>query len=199
LIMKKYIRCKVCGYVGEESEVENVCVACGASIKDFEGFDQGISEKRLASLALHIHPAIVHFPRSLAVLSFILVVIAFLTTGQFSANLITVVKVLAVILPFSIVAAMFSGMSDAKTRFQKNYGPLIKQKKLLGIIFLIVSVITAVMIGQEFIGFAGKVIIVFLSFVSLMCSAMLSMKGELLSDAIYYNKDEGREVEIQVI
>jgi len=188
-ILKKYVRCKVCGFIGVESEIKNVCVACGASISDFEGFERRISEKRLESLALHIHPNIVHFPRSLASLSFVFVVIAFLTTGQFSANLITVINVLTVILPFTVVAAMIAGMSDAKTRFQKNYGPLIKQKKLLGTIFLMSSVITAVMISIESIGIAGKAAILFFSFVSLMCSALLSMKGETLSEAIYNEQE----------
>ncbi len=190
--MKKYIRCKVCGFIGVEGKIENVCVACGASMIAFESYERNISEKRLESLALHMHPNIVHFPRSLAALSFIFVVIAFLTSGQFSANLITVERILTVILPFSVVGAMAAGMSDAKTRFQKNYGPIIKQKKILGSIFLAASVITAVLIGQEFIDIFGKAIIVFLSFVSFMCSAMLAIKGESLSEAIY-NDQEQRE------
>lgn len=195
--MKKYIRCKVCGFIGVESEIENVCVACGASITAFEGIERNISEKRLELLALHMHPNIVHFPRSLAALSFVFVIIAFLTTGQFSENLITVEKIISVILPFSVVAAMFAGMSDAKTRFQKNYGPLIQQKKLLGTIFLAASVITAVLISAEFIGVAGKAAIVFLSFVSLMCSALLTMKGASLSEAIYSDQEQEDSMEYQ--
>ena len=191
--MKKYIKCKACGYIGLESEIENVCVACGASMNAFEPVERGISDKRLESLALHIHPTIVHFPRSLASLSFVFVVIAFLTSGQFSANLITVEKILTVILPFTVVAAMIAGMSDAKTRFQKNYGPLIKQKKLLGTVFLVSSVITAVLFGSDSMSFAGKAAILFFSFVSLMCSAMLSMKGETLSETIISNEQEPQE------
>lgn len=188
--MKKYIRCKVCGFIGVEGEVKNVCVACGASMISFESCERNISEKRLESLALHLHPNIVHFPRSLAALSLVFVIIAFLTSGQFSANLITVEKFLTVLLPFSIVLAMFTGMSDARTRFQRNYGPIINQKKLLGIIFLAASVVTAILIGQEIIGIASKAVIIFLSSISFLCSAMLSIKGESLSEAIYSDQDQ---------
>jgi uncharacterized membrane protein len=181
--LKKYARCKVCGFVGREGEMKKVCPACGAPVTAFESYTYKISEERLKILDWHIHPILVHFPQSLAFLSLIFIVASWITQGVFSSDLMTVEKILSAILPVSVLAAMAAGMLDARTRFKKRYGPYIKQKFLLGVIFLLSSIITAVFIHQEAFTMLDKASVLILSLVSFICSGILGKKGGTLLDA----------------
>lgn len=181
--MKKYLRCKVCGFIGVEGEIKTVCPACGAPVTAFEGYDYQISEKRLKRLSLHIHPILVHFPQSLAFLSLVFIVIAWVTQGGVSKDFLTAEKILSIVLPVSVFIAMGAGVFDARTRFKNKFGPRIKQKALLGTIFLVSSIITAVLINEETINILGKSFIIILSLVSFSCSGLLGKKGATLLDA----------------
>jgi len=181
--MKKFLKCKVCGFVGVEGEIKKVCPACGAPVTAFEGHVNSMSDERRMKLNLHIHPILVHFPQSLASLSFVFIVIAFITQGKIGEGLITTEKILSIVLPFSVCAAMAAGLFDARTRLKNKFGPLIKQKILLGIILLISSTASAVLINQENYDFWGKTLIIALSVVIFSCSGLLGQKGGLLLDA----------------
>jgi uncharacterized membrane protein len=181
--MKKLIKCKVCGFVGVEGEIKKICPACAAPITAFEEFENNISDERRMKLNLHIHPILVHFPQSLASLSLVFIVIAFITEGQIGDGLLTTEKILSIVLPFSVVAAMIAGLFDAKTRFTRKFGPLVKQKILLGIILLLSSTASAVLINQESFDFWGKTFVISLGVVIFACSALLGKKGGLLLEA----------------
>ncbi len=181
--MKKYKRCKVCGFIGEEKEMQTVCPACGVPATAFESYKYNISEKRLAKLRLHLHPILVHFPQSIAILSLVFIIIAFATKGAVSSNLIMVEKLLSAILPVSVLFAMAAGIFDAKTRFTKKFGPRVKQKIIIGTVFLIASVALAILINVESFGTGGKVVIISLSLICFFCSALLGKLGGTLLDA----------------
>jgi uncharacterized membrane protein/rubredoxin len=181
--MKKYSRCKVCGFIGKEGEIKKVCPACGAPLAAFESYTYAISEKRLRILDLHVHPIFVHFPQSLAFLSLVFIVVTWITQGMISTDLLTAEKILSIILPVSVLIAMAAGALDAKTRFKKRYGPRIKQKILLGVIFLLSSIVTAVLIHQEAFNMLDKVSAIILSVVNFACSVLLGKKGGTLLDA----------------
>lgn len=181
--MKKLIKCRVCGFVGVEGGIKKICPACGAPITAFEGFENNISDERRMKLNLHIHPILVHFPQSLATLSLIFIVIAFITQGKIEDGLFTTEKILSILLPFSVLAAMIAGLFDAKTRFTKRFGPLVKQKILLGMILLLSSTASAVLINQESFDPVGKTFVITLGVVIFACSVLLGQKGGLLLDA----------------
>ena len=181
--MKKYLKCKVCGFIGEEGEITKGCPACGVPVSAFESYQYDINEKRLNLLNMHIHPVLVHFPQSIAFLSLIFIIIAFTTQGQISSNLIIVEKLLSIILPISALIATVAGMFDARTRFKKKFGPLLKQKIVLSAIFFLSTSITAVLINYEAFNFWGKVAIIILSIGSFLCSGLLGKKGAKLLDS----------------
>jgi hypothetical protein len=87
------------------------------------------------------------------------------------------------VLPFSVLAAMIAGLFDAKTRFTKKFGPLVKQKILLGIILLLSSAASAVLINQESFDFVGKTFVITMGVVILACSVLLGQKGVMLLEA----------------
>jgi len=185
--MKKYIKCKVCGFIGEEGKIKKVCPACGAPITVFESHIYNISEKRLKILNLHIHPILVHFPQSLAFLSLVFIIIAFIAQSRISEDFITAEKILSIVLPVSLFLAIGAGMIDARTRFKNRFGPFIKQKILLGAIFLVSAMIASALINQEIFNVWGKASIVILSIISFLCSVMLGERGGRLLDAKLIN------------
>ncbi len=181
--MKNYIRCKVCGFIGEEGEIKDVCPACGVPKTAFENYKYNISEKRMAVLGFHLHPILVHFPQSIAFLSLIFIIIAFAAKGTLSANMITIEKLLSILLPVSVIIAFAAGLFDAKTRFKKKFGPRLKQKIIIGAVFFAASAALAVMINAEAFGIGGKIIIIILSIICFGCSGLLGKLGGTLLEA----------------
>jgi len=186
--MKKYIKCKVCGFIGKDNKNIKICPACGAPITDFENYTYEISETRLKKLNMHIHPVLAHFPQSLAFLSFAFIATAFITKGSINTNSIIIGKYLSIILPFSIIAAMGSGVYDTKTRLQNTNGSIIKEKIQLGTLFLVSSGVTAVMFNYEVSNSISKAIIVILGIFNLICSALLGNRGTSLLDVVIKDK-----------
>lgn len=181
--MKTYMRCKVCGFIGEEKEMQGVCPACGVPKTAFESYKYTISEKRLKILNFHLHPILVHFPQSIAMLSLMFLIVAFATKGTISANLIIVEKLCSVLLPISVIIAMAAGFLDAKQRFTKKFGPRVKQKMIIGAVFFASSVLSAILIYSETFSTGGKVVIITLSLICFACSAVLGKLGGTLLDA----------------
>jgi hypothetical protein len=136
---KKYVRCKVCGYIMEEGKVHDVCPACGVLAKMFEPYEEKLSEKRKRILDLHIHPIIVHMPQGLG----FFLLAAFITLLFLSApvknSLSLTLKIISSSLFVSIIGAFLAGLLDGKIRFKKITTPILKQKIVLGIIFFLFS------------------------------------------------------------
>jgi len=181
--MKTFMRCKVCGFIGDEKEMKDVCPACGVPKSAFESYKYTISEKRQKVLGFHLHPILVHFPQSIAFLSLIFIIIAFTTKGTLSANMITIEKLLSAILPVSVLISAAAGIFDAKTRFKKKRGPRIKQKIIIGAVFFVASAVLAFMINAEAFGAGGKAAIIILSIICFGCSGLLGKLGGTLLDA----------------
>ena len=181
--MKKYLKCKVCGFIGQEGAIKKVCPACGAPITAFESYEYKMSEKRLKILKMDIHPILVHFPQSLAFLSLVFIVAAFFSQGEIRGDIITTEKILSILLPITVLIAMVGGTIDAKTRFKERFGPLIKQKIVLSSILLATSIITAILFNQEAFSALGMASIIILSIVCFTCSFLIGKKGSNLDDA----------------
>ena len=129
---------------------------------------------------MHLHPILVHFPQSLAILSFAFVVLIFLTSGEIQTRLLLIEKILSIALPFTIIAAMAAGVFDAKVRLKNVVSRIRKQKIQLGSFFLVFSGIAAVLINYEVFSVFGKSVILFLSFLGVVFGAVLGSKGSSL-------------------
>ena len=181
--MKTYIRCKVCGFIGDEKEMKDFCPACGVPKTAFESYKYNISDKRLKMLGLHLHPILVHFPQSIAFLSLVFIIIAFAAKGTLGADMMTVVKLLSVLLPVSVLISAAAGVFDAKLRFKKKCGPRVKQKIIFGALFFVLSGVSAFMINTEVFGTGGKITIIIIGVLCFGCSGLLGKLGGTLLDA----------------
>lgn len=176
--MRSHIICAVCGFIGEDSKIKQVCPACGAPLSSFEHYEYGINEKRLSNLSLHLHPMMVHFPFSIATLSFIVLIVTFLMKAGTNDAWILIEKIISILLPFTIIAAMASGVFDAKARLKNMSGAIQKQKIQTGTLFLVVSSISAILINYEVFSAFGIVAILLLGILGIICSVILGRKGE---------------------
>lgn len=181
--MKKYVRCKVCGFIMEEKALEGVCPACGVPKTAFVEHKLNINEKRQAILDLHIHPITVHLPEATAIFMVGFMIIAFLAAGTIKDNLETANKILSFFFPITILVAIFSGIYDGKIRFKKLSPPYLKLKIYLGIVLLVTSIISAVLFQIYFSNFAAKIIIFVLSLINLVLCAIIGKVGGKLMES----------------
>jgi hypothetical protein len=184
--MKKMVRCKLCGYVMEESQLGDVCPACGVASKVFEPYTDPVEPERRRILALDIHPVIVHAPQALAFVLLALIPLTRVVPAAWVDYLVKTITVLGILLPCTVAGAYASGLLDGKTRFRKLKTPLLVQKMVGGAIFFLVSLIMAFLIlstawlrGAPFVGLCG------LAVLSFGCTMWLGMIGVRLMPAIF--------------
>ena len=148
--MASLVRCKACGYIMEESRLNSniVCPLCGVSKNMFEPYQDPVSENRRKLLKLHLHPMIVHFPQAFSSTMLFLTVLVFFfdttftqITGGLRQHLLTTVRVLAVLLPLSLIAAFISGIIDAVARYKRIHSPYLFIKITVGTIYTFLSFI----------------------------------------------------------
>jgi len=182
--MRSYIKCSVCGFIGEDGKIQQVCPSCGAPLASFEHYEYGIGDKRLSNLTLRIHPLLVHFPQSISILSLVLIIIAFLMKADARGEMILIEKIISILLPFSIIAAMAAGMFDAKARLKDTNGPIRQQKMKFGALFLVTSGLSAILINYEFFTPLGIVLILLLNTLGVIFSVLLGIKGASLLNVL---------------
>ncbi len=138
--MKEYMRCKSCGYIMEARRVGKVCPACGVPAKMFEPYAEKVSAKRKRILDLHIHPIVVHLPQAFAALLIVLAAaLAIFGESAFRTVLFDTTRLLAALLPLSVVAAFAAGLLDGKTRFRRVTTPILVRKMVTGALFFATS------------------------------------------------------------
>jgi hypothetical protein len=174
-IMKEKIICPVCGYVTISDRLGKVCPVCGANRSVFKPFQDEISSKRRCLLNLHLHQVVVHFPQALSVVIFFLFLFSLVVSHPLKRALQLSVWVMMGLLPFSVLAAMFSGMLDAKIRFKRLKGALLKAKMMVAGIFLVSSVTMALLVLLN--AQPGVWIYLQLSGICLICSLFQGFMG----------------------
>ena len=141
--MAEMVVCKSCGFIMEKGKVRDRCPACGVPAKMFLPHDERISPRRKFLLALEIHPVLVHFPQAFTT-TLLLLSIAGPALNRWSGNSIAAtVRVLGLLLPFTLALSIAAGLFDGKIRFRKVTTPLLKRKTFLGILFLLFSAAAA--------------------------------------------------------
>jgi rubredoxin len=140
--MKKYVRCKACGYIMEEGKLGDKCPACGAPKAAFEPYNDPMSPRRRNLLKLELHPVAVHFPISLTVAVLVFLIITAFLSGRAHAMLIDTVKILVLLLPPLVIMSAVVGIIDGKTRFRKIKNSIILKRKIIGACILF-AVLTA--------------------------------------------------------
>ena len=138
--MKKYVRCKVCGYVMEESELKDLCPACGLPKTVFEPYTKKISPQRKFILDQHIHPIAIHFPQVLIMLIVFMPLLSLIVSDPWRAEFLIIAKWSIYVLPITVLGGFLTGLLDGKLRFKKLHTPLLISKMMVGLIFQLLSI-----------------------------------------------------------
>lgn len=182
--MANLMRCKACGFVTDQSNVKDVCPACGVPAKMFEPYTHPVSLQRRRILDLHTHPVMVHFPQAFALTLCMLSFFAFFVPQVLMETLSSTIKVLSALLPFFLILAIATGLMDGKLRFRKVTTPLLKKKIILSLVFFITSIaLTVLAVSGQLLTFPAHIIFFLLTIVVSLCGALLGLIGGGLLDA----------------
>ena len=178
--MSQLLRCKPCGYIIKEKYLGQVCPACGMPKSAFEPYKENISPKRKFILGLDLHPIAIHFPQAFATILTLILIINILLTSFYAKELVIVSRFLSVILPFTVIGAIISGIIDGKVRFKKIGTSALIKKIIIGAIFLLISV--SISLIAIFSGFKSqfKIYGLLLSIACVACSIILGTIGKKL-------------------
>lgn len=188
--MSNLVYCKACGYIFEEGKYE-FCPACGVPAKMFEPYVDKIPADRRKILKLDIHPVVVHAPQAVA---FILLLLSAALTimSQFAIGTVLVadfsitIKVLSVLLPFTVFGAIVTGILDAKYRYKTHTTSHLMRKKFVGTLFLLLATGMAIISLQgDFINeFWMQGLYLLLNIGAFVCTAVLGIWGAALVHGI---------------
>ena len=182
--MSQLLRCKPCGYIIKEQDLGQVCPACGMPKSAFEPYKENISPKRKFILGLDLHPIAVHFPQAFATILPLILIINILSASYFTKELVIVSKFLSVLLPFTVIGAIISGIIDGKVRFKKIRTPALIKKIIIGCIFLLFSAsISLIIIFSDFES-NSKIYVLLLSIACVFCVIIL---GTIRKKLMYAN------------
>jgi len=178
--LEKLFICKPCGYVMKESELQDVCPACGLPKKVFEHYKDRMSPGRYKFLQLDLHPIAVHFPQSALVFTLLAIVLNLLLPNFFPEVLMGATIYSAVIFPFVVFAAFITGLVDGKIRFKSVTTPILKKKIIYSIIMLVASVFTPILALKGIEDTKTKLLLLFCCVVALIASIVLGHAGKRL-------------------
>ncbi|MDD3321831.1 MAG: hypothetical protein PHS59_10350 [Paludibacter sp.] len=180
MIDEVLVRCRPCGYVMKESELGDVCPACGLPRNVFEPYRERVSANRLFILALDIHPIAIHLSQTFVAMIPVLSIFHMIFP-DFYAEIVHPVIIFSIFaLPLSLVLSFFSGIMDGITRFKTLRTPLLKSKIIYSSIILILG------FGMWVTSLTGQNewITLIISFVALACAVKLGLLGKHLIDVI---------------
>jgi uncharacterized membrane protein len=141
--MAELMRCRTCGYVLEVVRPGEVCPACGVPWKLMEPWKDPVSKKRRSLLLLDAHPIIDHFSISFVASALVLTLFVLLFPALFRQEATALLQALIGVLPLAVIASFVTGLFDGKLRFRRTTTPLLTRKKVLGVLFFVISVAAA--------------------------------------------------------
>jgi len=173
------LRCKVCGYITAEKNLRDKCPACGAMRAAFEPYTDRISARRRRYLNLTIHPIAVHFPQAFGTAVLILAISPLIFSGQVEDFFVSALKFMSLFLPLLVAASLFVGWLDGRVRFKKIGRSLILKRKLvLASLFLLFSVVLALLVWLRGVGSPGSLALAILAaLAAFACSFWLGILG----------------------
>lgn len=177
---EKLFICKPCGYVMKESELEDICPACGLPKKVFEQYKERMSPGRSKILHLDLHPIAVHFPQTLLVFLLQALVINLIFPNFFPEVLLGAARFAGAIFPFTVVAAFISGLVDGKLRFKSVTTPILKKKIIYSVIMTIASVFTPFLVWTDIDNLPSKIMLMVCGSIALFCGIVLGHAGKRL-------------------
>ena len=172
--------CKPCGYVMKESELTDVCPACGLPRKVFEQYKERMSPGRSRILRMDLHPIAVHFPQSLLVFLLQALLLNFMFPQFYPEVLISTAIFTAVLFPFTVLGAFLSGLIDGKLRFKSVTTPILKKKIIYSSVMFAASLFTPFIAWGGIYDLSARLWLLVCGSVALFCAIMLGHAGKRL-------------------
>ncbi|MDD4970179.1 MAG: hypothetical protein PHT07_12210 [Paludibacter sp.] len=180
MIDEVLVRCRPCGYVMKESELGDVCPACGLPRNVFEPYRERVSANRLFILALDIHPIAIHLSQTFVALTPMLIIFHLLFPGFQEVIIHSVINFSVFALPFSLILSFLSGLLDGITRFKTLRTPMLRAKIIYSSTILVLAFLQLIL----FVPSTYTWITILLSFAALGCAVKLGLIGKHLIDVI---------------
>jgi len=180
MIDEQLVRCRPCGYVMKESDLGDVCPACGLPRNVFEPYREKVSANRLFLLSLDIHPIAIHLSQTFVGLTPVLIIFH-LIFPDFKENIIhDVLNFFIFCLPLSLILSFISGLIDGITRFKTLRTPMLRSKIIFSSSILVISVVQMLTLTPNVYSW----ITILLSLGALGCAVKLGLIGKHLIDVI---------------
>lgn len=182
--MKTYVKCKACGYIMDESHVEDLCPACGLPKTVFEPYTKKISPRRTFIIDQHLHPISVHFPQVFIAVIFFMLSLSFWVEDPLRGEFLIAAKLSIIALPLTVLLGFITGLIDGKIRFKKLKTPLLVRKAIVGILLQVLSiVILALYLANGFTA-SNILVIIVLSILSTICGIYLGRAGSSMFNSM---------------
>jgi hypothetical protein len=164
----------------KESDLGDVCPACGLPRNVFEPYRERVSANRLLILSLDIHPIAIHLSQTFVALTPLLIFfhMVFPNFQETIAHSVITFSIWA--LPLSLVLSFISGIVDGITRFKTLRTPLLKSKIIFSIAILILSFTQLIIFTPN----EYNLVTIVISLASLGCAVKLGLLGKHLIDVI---------------
>jgi hypothetical protein len=164
----------------KESDLGDVCPACGLPRNVFEPYRERVSANRLLILSLDIHPIAIHLSQTFVALTPLLIFFHMIFPDFQETIAHSVITFSIWALPLSLVLSFISGIVDGITRFKTLRTPLLKSKIIFSIAILILSFTQLIIFTPNEYNLATIII----SLASLGCAVKLGLLGKHLIDVI---------------
>jgi len=139
MIDEELVICRPCGYVMKESDLGDVCPACGLPRTVFEPYRERVSANRLFILALDIHPIAIHLSQTFVALTPMLIIFHWIFPSFQDVIVQSVISFSVYMLPLSLITSTISGIIDGMTRFKTLKTPLLQSKIIYSLVILVLS------------------------------------------------------------
>ena len=180
MIDEELVRCRPCGYVMKESDLGDVCPACGLPRSVFEPYREKVSANRLFILALDIHPIAIHLSQTFVALTPLLIIFHLLFPDFQETIVHSVVNFSIFALPFSLILSFISGLIDGITRFKTLRTPMLRSKIIFSSSILVFAFIQLIIFTPS----TYTWLTVLLSLAAFGCAVKLGLLGKHLIDVI---------------
>jgi len=172
--------CKPCGYVMRESELGDICPACGLPRKVFEQYKERMSPGRSRILQLDLHPIAIHFPQTLLVFLLQALLINILLPNFYPEVLLGTATFSAVLFPITVLGALLTGLVDGKLRFKSVKPPILRKKIIYSSVLLFASIFTPMIAWDGIQVLSDKLWLLVCGSVALYCAIVLGHAGKRL-------------------
>ena len=193
MIDEELVICRPCGYVMKESDLGDVCPACGLPRSVFEPYRERVSPNRLFILALDIHPIAIHLSQTFVALTPMLIIFHTIFPSFQEVIVHSVINFSVFMLPLSLIASTISGIIDGMTRFKTLKTPLLQSKIIYSVIILLLSFAQWYTTIENVYNWPTMVLSIFI----FACAVKLGLMGKALLNVILPGKYVPRKKKVQ--